>query len=198
MMATICEGESYDFGGATYAHSGRYSYSLPKPEGCDSLMILDLVVEQQDSTLKEVTICEGESYELEGETYTEEGFYRIYQPNPHGCENLVELNLIVEKDGCIEIYTPNVISPSLGEDNSKFTIFVNLPSSVEIIDLRIYDRWGELIWHQENINPNEPALGWDGHFNGEPLNPAVFVWMATLEIADEGQQFLTGNLTLLR
>ena len=47
-----------------------------------------------------------------------------------------------------------------------------------ILSLRIYDRWGNLMFSRESFLPNDPTLGWDGHFNGCPVVPGVFVWTA--------------------
>ena len=38
--------------------------------------------------------------------------------------------------------------------------------------LRIYNRWGELIFETSDIGSDK----WDGTFRGKPLNPGVYVY----------------------
>ena len=47
-------------------------------------------------------------------------------------------------------------------------------------DLKIFDRWGELIF--QTSDPN--ALGWNGSFRGKKMGPGVFVWLAEFEIEE--------------
>ena len=42
------------------------------------------------------------------------------------------------------------------------------------------------------------ARGWDGTFNGQKLNPAVFVWQAVVEFIDGKEEIFTGDVTLQR
>ncbi len=44
LQASICRGESFLLNGQTYQQSGQYSQQLVSVQGCDSLLLLDLVV----------------------------------------------------------------------------------------------------------------------------------------------------------
>lgn len=194
----ICEGDNYEFGGEFYSSTGEYNYTLPRNEGCDSIVSLNLIIDQQDSTITQEIICIGQSFTFGGEDYEEEGIYQYYQTNDVGCDNLMILDLIIESDGCLEIYAPNIFWPGGENENSRFTLFAKDPSIVQIIELKIYDRWGELIWINENFIPNDMESGWDGQFNGVPLDPAVLVWTAVVEFHETEQEILRGGLTLIR
>lgn len=53
----------------------------------------------------------------------------------------------------------------------------------EILEFRIYNRWGELLWENTSGDPNE---GWDGKFNDEYVPPGTYVITArTRSIDDE-------------
>ena len=69
---------------------------------------------------------------------------------------------------------------------------------VAIRKLLIYDRWGELVARIENFQPNIPELGWDGYFLGKPVNPAVFAFVAEVELIDGSLKTLSGDVTVLR
>ena len=62
----------------------------------------------------------------------------------------------------------------------------------------IFDRWGNLVFQAEGFPANDPAFGWNGLFNGQPMNAAVFVWKAEVEFLDGRTEVLLGDVTLLR
>ena len=49
-----------------------------------------------------------------------------------------------------------------------------------------------------NFFPNDPSQGWDGTLRDEPLNPAVFVYWAEVELLDGRTVIVKGDVTLMR
>ena len=90
-----------------------------------------------------------------------------------------------------------MITPDGNRLNDGFTIFGNATLE-EIEFMQVYDRWGELIWEGENFAPNRTELGWDGTFRGQPVNPAVFAWIARVRFVDGEMRWLTGDVTVVR
>ncbi len=115
---------------------------------------------------------------------------------------------ITDQNGCVaedrlwvsvynyHIYVPNVILPG-SETNSWFTVFAG-DGVPEVRLLRVFDRWGEQLFERFNFLPNEPTLGWDGTFRGEPMNPGVFAWYAEVLLFDGRVVFLKGDVTVVR
>lgn len=64
--------------------------------------------------------------------------------------------------------------------------------------MRIFDRWGEMIWTNEHFEPNTPVNGWNGTFRGEKINPGVYVWILEVEWKNGVVQKLFGDVTLLK
>ena len=60
------------------------------------------------------------------------------------------------------------------------------------------DRWGEIVFENENFNPNDPGSGWDGNFRGQPMNPEVFVYYAEIEFIDGAVEEFKGDIFLVR
>jgi hypothetical protein len=89
-----------------------------------------------------------------------------------------------------------VILPG-SDDNGWFTIFAG-NGVTEILTLQIYDRWGEQVFERRNFLTNEPTLGWDGSFRGQPQNPGVFVWYAEVLLLNDRLVTLKGDVTVLR
>ncbi|MDX2279124.1 MAG: choice-of-anchor L domain-containing protein [Saprospiraceae bacterium] len=119
--------------------------------------------------------------------------------------------LIINKDGCEDrakilvgvsdpdIWAPNVINPDLSSnENNVFLLFAREKTVKRINSLQIYDRWGTQIFQVKDILPNVAKSGWDGTFQGQPLNPAVFVWWAEVELESGQKLLMKGDVTIVR
>ena len=62
------------------------------------------------------------------------------------------------------------------------------PEVTNIQMLRIFSRWGELVFERESFLPNDPLLGWDGRFRGRTLPSGVYIWIAKINFVD-GESF---------
>jgi uncharacterized protein (DUF2345 family) len=94
------------------------------------------------------------------------------------------------------VYAPNAIAPGSGA-NGGFTLFGD-EFLVQIRRLQVYDRWGNQMAALANFQPNDPALGWDGRFREQVVNPGVYVWWAELEYADGTTKIVDGDVTIVR
>lgn len=98
LTASICEGESYSLNGALFTETGVYTQALTTSSGCDSLIILSLNVIPSAINNLEVSICPGETYLLNGQTYEETGTYTQSFSSSNGCDSLVVLNLLIAEE----------------------------------------------------------------------------------------------------
>jgi gliding motility-associated-like protein len=94
------------------------------------------------------------------------------------------------------IYVPNAFSPNGDGINDHFYIQGKGISEVRL--LRVFDRWGEMVFESLNATPNEAAFGWDGTFRNKQMNPAVFAFYAELGMLDGSNRVVKGDVTLLR
>lgn len=121
--------------------------------------------------------------------------YQVLVTNENGCTATDEVIVRVVKDR--PFYIPNVFSPNGDGTNDGFTVFSG--PGVELIEqLQIFSRWGELVYERNNFFPNDEGLGWDGNFNGEPVNPGVFVYVGRLLFVDKEVVEVKGDVTVLR
>jgi gliding motility-associated-like protein len=126
---------------------------------------------------------------------TENITYRLTAFDAVGCSTSDEIAIFVERQ--IGIFTPNAFSPNDDGINDLFTIFAD-GSVSEIRQLRIFDRWGALVYEQAVLKPNDPAQGWDGRFLGKLLNPGVFLFTAEAEYLDGRAARFSGEVMLMR
>jgi gliding motility-associated-like protein len=112
-----------------------------------------------------------------------------------GCKDTDELRLLVKIDA--DIYIPNVFSPNGDGTNDVFTIFSDNRVK-RVVFLRVFDRWGEMVFERKNFDPNDPQMGWDGTFKGQRLNPAVFVYDAQVELFNGSLVKKSGEISIIK
>lgn len=121
--------------------------------------------------------------------------YTVVGTNDVGCTDTAMVEVQVIED--LPLYVPNAFTPNGDGVNDGFTIFAG-PAVDRVESLRIFHRWGGLVFENTDFQPNEPGIGWDGTLNGQPMNPAVFVYQATVRFVNGAVQDLSGDLTLIR
>ncbi len=88
----VCSGVNPVLAGEARTEDGLYYDTLTTDCGSDSVLIYNLTILDNDTTVEEATICEGESYE----GYTETGVYYYSVTSTDGlCKQVFELHLTV-------------------------------------------------------------------------------------------------------
>ncbi len=118
--------------------------------------------------------------------------YTVYATDLFGCTNQKNVTVFVNDDcSYADLQIPNMISPNGDGNNDEFVIYAE--AIAEIKFLRIYNRWGELIFETTDLNTR-----WDGTFRGQPLNPGVYTYYLQ-GICLNNEEFLrVGNVTILK
>ena len=126
---------------------------------------------------------------------SEEENYTLTIVHNNGC--FATANLQVRIKPSPKVFIPNAFSPNGDGNNDFFTIFTN--EEIEQIDeMLIFDRWGETVFRKNNFAPNNPAIGWDGRFKNELLNPGIFVYVVKLKTVTGEQQLFSGDVALIK
>jgi len=95
VSASICPGGSYQFKGVVLANGGVYYDTLVAANGCDSIVTLNLIVNQASTSIQNITICSGSVYNFNGQNISQPGSYLDTLSNSKGCDSTVTLNLSV-------------------------------------------------------------------------------------------------------
>ncbi|NNE29622.1 MAG: hypothetical protein HKN16_08290, partial [Saprospiraceae bacterium] len=131
---------------------------------------------------------------------SETTIYRVTVIDENGCPATDDIVLRVRTD--IDIYIPSAFSPNGDGSNEIFHIFAAETENgiEEIEEFIIADRWGEIVFRDENFQPNDPDHGWNGRMKagGEIFNPAVFVYYARVKLINGSTQIFEGDVTLIR
>lgn len=121
--------------------------------------------------------------------------YTIAVQNDAGCEatDQIEIRLNCSANN---VFIPNAFSPNNDGQND---IFYPMGKGIRMVNyLRIYNRWGKLVFERKNFPINNRDAGWDGKVNGMPQANQAFVY-ATQLVCENGQFIeLKGKLTLLQ
>ncbi len=114
----------------------------------------------------------------------------------NGCQ-AVE-NVIVQVDNSADIYVPNAFSPNGDGFNEKLSVFAKSEIVSKIDAFSIYDRWGNQVFFDSEMEPNNQNHGWDGDFRGKALNQGVYIWNLQLTLIDGSTRALSGDVTLIK
>jgi hypothetical protein len=96
-----------------------------------------------------------------------------------------------------KVYIPNIFMPDGAGKNAWFTVYSN-DSVTEIIDLLIYNRWGNKIFEKHNFEPNNEQLGWDGLYHNEEEDGNVYSYIIVVEDRFNVERSYTGTIQILK
>jgi gliding motility-associated-like protein len=145
---------------------------------------------QEDSTWLSCLDCSNPSvYSLYYENY-----FDVLVVDSLGCPAQDRIRITVIKPR--RIFVPTGFTPN--GDNNNDRLLVHGQLTARILDFKLFDRWGELVYESGNFTPNDPDTGWDGTFRGQAMDPGVFVWVLEVEYMDGVTEVLRGNTTLIR
>ncbi len=111
-----------------------------------------------------------------------------------GCTATDKLNVIVT---CSEgnVFVPNTFSPNGDGMNDVF--YIRGKGLYGVKSLRIFNRWGEMVFEKNNLSVNDPSHGWDGKYKGQKSPTETYIYQ--LEVLCTNRQLLkyNGTLTLI-
>jgi hypothetical protein len=152
----IHEDYEYDFFGDLINSTGIYKNYISSSKGCDSLVVLDLIVGDHFEYTINASICEGDIYNKNGFYENKTGFYSITLPSSYLCDSIVNLNLSVNsyyeeifdavyKD---EFYFKNgfaiINTEEIGDIRDSLILKTTLGcDSIIVLNLNIKDRYIE-------------------------------------------------------
>ncbi len=112
----------------------------------------------------------------------------------NGCQASDSLLITLSKER--KIFVPTAFSPN--DDSYNDLFYIQGFGEVEIVNMRIFNRWGNLVFVREGGVINDARHSWDGKSQGRAVAPGVYVWAAQLRFPDGEVESFSGSLTLIR
>gem|GEM_PF-6695643 len=159
--------------------------------GCDSIVQIDLIFIDDYNTVLSEEHCSSSNYQLNLNNST----YDINNPTGvenftaiNGCDSIVQIDLIFIDD--CNIFLPNIISPS-SKNLLNRTIYPmsSTDCDLEIINFKIFDRWGNLVH-------NDPIKPWNGRYNSVKEIKGVYVYVLEFSTACN-RSLKAGSVTVI-
>jgi gliding motility-associated-like protein len=121
--------------------------------------------------------------------------YTLRVTNNGGCVSSDAITLTVV---CLNsnLFMPNTFSPNGDGMNDMY--YPRGRGIERIKSLKIFNRWGQMVYIRENFSPNDASAGWDGRYKGLAVSPDVYVYM--IDVFCENQSIITlkGDIMLVR
>lgn len=121
--------------------------------------------------------------------------YQVVVTDLNGCSATDELTISLLRR--IRLFIPTAFSPNDDGYNDRF--FVNAGNDVGLIRyFRVWDRWGSLLFEQQNFHANDANYGWDGKSRGKMLTPALYVYSIEFQMLNGDIIQEKGEVSLVR
>ena len=128
-------------------------------------------------------------------TPKESRVYAVIGSNGGRCvaRDEIKINLVCNNSN---VFIPNTFSPNNDGNNDRF--YPRGTGVFGIKSMKIFNRWGQIVFENNSFSPNDAAAGWDGKLKGLELVPDVYVYIMDV-VCENSQVFpIKGNVTLLR
>ena len=121
--------------------------------------------------------------------------YTLLLSDSAGCEVSDKIQVLVASQ--VEAYFPNAFSPNGDDVNDYFSGYGG--DEIEALEyLRIFDRWGNLVFEGINIPVDDPTKGWDGTSQGQPSPIGLYVFSSVVRLKNGSTYSKAGELNLVR
>ncbi|MFY0256059.1 PKD domain-containing protein [Chitinophaga sp. 30R24] len=121
--------------------------------------------------------------------------YLVQVENTFGCKayDNITVHILCHQSA---IYIPNAFTPNRDGQNER--IYPKGKGVREIEWLRIYDRWGKLVFENTHFPVNQPNDGWNGRIKNEDAPFGTYIYFMQT-VCESGEQFtFKGTITLLK
>lgn len=121
--------------------------------------------------------------------------YSVFVVDSNGCKNTATITVFVTCKGA-DIFVPNTFSPN--GDGANDVFYVRGKGLDRVKSLRIFNRWGQVVFEQKDFPINNALYGWNGKYRGN--NPVPDVYVYQIEIFCENSEVVRfeGNVALIQ
>ncbi len=120
--------------------------------------------------------------------------YLLTATNEHSCRDSIYFAVILDKTR--RVYAPNAFSPNGDGINDMF--YLQGKGTATVNYLKVFSRWGNLVYDGKNMAMNDDTHGWDGTFKEKKVQAGVYAWVAELVFLNGERQVFEGDVILMR
>lgn len=121
--------------------------------------------------------------------------YTVSFVDSNGCKNTGETQIVVFCKAA-NVFIPNTFSPNADGSNDVF--YVRGKGLDRVKSLRIFNRWGEVVFEKTNFPVNDANFGWDGKYRGNTALPDVYVYQVEIFCDNSDIMRFEGNIALIK
>lgn len=110
-----------------------------------------------------------------------------------GCTAVDRVQVKINK---AKIYIPNIIQT--GSNQNAFLTVYGGTEVQEVASLRVFNRWGALLFERLKFPPNDPSFGWNGKFKNTQLPPGVYTYQAIITLISGKKEVKSGTVAVVR
>jgi gliding motility-associated-like protein len=222
VFVNLCRGDAVFAGGGLQTTDGTYVDNFFTAQGCDSTITTYVTVNELpivSIAVPQDTIIRGESIVLSAVSNVAVSTYLWNPPTALSCDqcqnptaspnsNIIYILNVTDVNGCSanaftritvlsdscdrNIFIPSAFTPNGDGNNDVFQIYGNCIASMK---MRIFNRWGELVFESNDINQ-----AWDGTYKGAVVF-GVYTYTLNVEFKDgrkDNSNERRGSITLIR
>ncbi len=220
---TICEGKSLKVGNLVYNTTGNYSTTIKRTNQCDSIVTTALIVQPRFEISipnDRAVIEKGENVSLNmivnpSGTYQylwnhKESLSCVSCINPVSTPSVTtNYNVVVTPVNglCPQtktamvivscgVWLPDAFTPNSDGMNDIFYIY-STKCVKQITEFQVYDRWGELLFRDQNFQASDPTHGWDGMYKGKLVLPDTYNYKISATYRDGEIGIFSGAINLM-
>ena len=220
---TICLGETYAFGEVNLSIPGIYIDTITNRNGCDSIVVLDLIVGENLSRInvdEELELALGTTITLEPEVRGGDLINTQWFEVDEFLSSGLTLEYVVRDDEwvffqstnnlfCValdsifinsfldaNIYFPNVITPNGDGINDIFNIGAS--DVIAESQLSVFDRWGNELYIGDWTTDRQIESGWDGTFNNQFVEIGTYAYLVNVIFINGESAIFSGDITVIR
>lgn len=130
----------------------------------------------------------GNSPQIQDQPTVDPTIYEVTIVTANGCTTTQSTTLMIIPP---RHTVPNAFTPNGDGRNDFFNVVSK--GSVEIVEFRVYNRWGKLVYDN-----NDPTNGWNGQDNGNPAPSDVYAYYIIVRYPDGSEFIEQGDVTLIR
>ncbi len=121
--------------------------------------------------------------------------YKVAFVDSNGCRNTGAIQVIVVCPNA-NVFIPNTFSPN--GDGSNDILYVRGKGLERVKTLRIFNRWGEVVFEQNNFPVNDGSYGWNGKYKANKPHPDVYVYQVEVFCENGDIIRFEGNVALIQ